>query len=440
MDVTILGGTKLGEPLKARVPEHVSNLLRQAGALADQLSVCAFVVGGFVRDLLLGIENFDLDLVIEGDGIAFARALGRNLGVHVQVYDRFGTAVLMLPHRVKLDVATARGESYAHPTALPVVKPGSLEKDLFRRDFTINTLAIPLNRTGFGELLDVRGGLRDLQRKTIRVLHDRSFVDDPTRLFRAIRFAQRFGFRMEANTLRLLKEAAATDLVHRLSGPRLRNEIMLLLAEKDVSRTIQRMGTMDLLRFIHPRVRPTLQVEILLKHIAPTMAWWTKRFPDRRLDRPLVYFMGLIDGLTLSAAEAALKRLAFPNRQADKVRHVKQSLPSALRTLSARRSLKPSAVYRPLSALPDEGLVLLAAKSTSLSDNVHATVKREISAYLTTYRHITPSLTGDDLTDLGLKPGPLYKKILGRLRDARLNEEVSTKAEERALVKRIAKL
>ena len=301
MDVTILGGTKLGEPLKARVPEHVSNLLRQAGALADQLSVCAFVVGGFVRDLLLGIENFDLDLVIERDGIAFARALGRNLGVHVQVYDRFGTAVLMLPHRVKLDVATARGESYAHPTALPVVKPGSLEKDLFRRDFTINTLAIPLNRTGFGELLDVRGGLRDLQRKTIRVLHDRSFVDDPTRLFRAIRFAQRFGFRMEANTLRLLKEAAATDLVHRLSGPRLRNEIMLLLAEKDVSRTIQRMGTMDLLRFIHPRLRPTLQVEILLKHIAPIMAWWTKRFPDRPLDRPLIYLMGLIDGLTLSA-------------------------------------------------------------------------------------------------------------------------------------------
>ena len=182
--------------MKERLPKRVFSKLEQAGELADHMGVSAFVVGGFVRDLLLGIENLDLDLVIEGDGIAFARALGRREKARVKVHERFGTAVVMFPEGFKLDVATARTEYYEYPAALPTVEPSSIKKDLYRRDFTINTMAVRLNKGEFGALIDFYGGRRDLKEKTIRVLHSLSFIEDPTRVFRAIRFEQRFGFHL----------------------------------------------------------------------------------------------------------------------------------------------------------------------------------------------------------------------------------------------------
>ncbi|HET8580734.1 MAG TPA: poly-A polymerase, partial [Nitrospiraceae bacterium] len=213
--------------LRDRLPNRVFQVLEQAGELAERTSVSAFVVGGFVRDLLLGQSNLDLDLVIEGDGIAYARALARAVKAEVKVHARFGTAVIVCPDGFKLDVATARTEHYERPAALPTVQRSSIKDDLYRRDFTINTLAIRLKPSRFGELVDFYGGQRDLNEKTIRVLHSRSFVEDPTRVFRAIRFEQRFGFRLGAEALALIKEAVEKDLFHRLSGSRLSNELIL---------------------------------------------------------------------------------------------------------------------------------------------------------------------------------------------------------------------
>ncbi|MGH7207545.1 MAG: hypothetical protein ACREI2_15205, partial [Nitrospiraceae bacterium] len=173
--------------LRDRLPSRVFQVLEQAGELAEQTSVSAFVVGGFVRDLLLGRPNLDLDLVIEGDGIAYAQALARAAKAELKIHDRFGTAVIVFPDGFKLDVATARTEYYEYPAALPTVERSSIRKDLYRRDFTINTLAIRLNASHFGELIDFYGGQRDLKEKTIRVLHSLSFVEDPTRVFRAVR-------------------------------------------------------------------------------------------------------------------------------------------------------------------------------------------------------------------------------------------------------------
>src|SRR3989475_5291242 len=229
----------------------IFNRLQEIGRLADDIGMPAYLVGGLVRDLLLGHKNLDVDLTVEGDGMTFARRLADQHGAGLKIFDRFATALVVFPDGFKLDVATARRESYAHPTALPTVRPSSIKDDLYRRDFTINALAIRLNVSRFGELVDFYGGLRDLEHKVIRVLHSRSFVDDPTRVFRAIRFEQRFGFRIEKHTLTLLKEAAASDLVHRLSGPRLRNEVMRLLSEQAPIRTIRRMAEFDLLRFLH---------------------------------------------------------------------------------------------------------------------------------------------------------------------------------------------
>ena len=194
--------------------------------MAEGLGYGAYLVGGSVRDLLRGEENLDLDIVIEGDGIAFARVLGEKLGAKVRTHQKFATAQIFVDS-LKLDVATARTEYYESPAALPKVETSSIKKDLYRRDFTINTLAVKLNSRDFGVLIDFFGGQRDLREKAIRVLHNLSFVEDPTRAFRAVRFAERFGFKISRHTENLIKSTLEMNLFDMLSGPRLFEELRL---------------------------------------------------------------------------------------------------------------------------------------------------------------------------------------------------------------------
>ncbi len=260
-------------PLRDRLPARLIALLEQAGDLAERTAVSAFVVGGFVRDLLLGRPNLDVDLVIEGDGIAYARALARAVGGSVKVHDRFGTTIVIFPDGFKLDVATARTESYDFPTALPTVKRSSIKEDLYRRDFTINTLAIRLNTGRFGELIDVFGGQRDLNEKTIRVLHSLSFVEDPTRVFRAVRFEQRFGFRLGKETLALIKGTVKMYLFRHLSSSRLSDELILLLSEEAPRKIVARLGELALLRCIHPALKWSTRLDALLKAVEEALNW-----------------------------------------------------------------------------------------------------------------------------------------------------------------------
>ncbi len=347
-------GPNLHALMQKRLPPNIFKRLSDAGKLARQSGLPAYIVGGLPRDLLLGRKNLDVDIAVEGDGMAFARRFAALHDAGVKTFDRFGTAYVVFPDGFKIDVATLRGESYAHPGALPSVHAGSLHTDLYRRDFTINTLAIRLDGARCGELVDMYGGLHDLKRKAIRVLHQGSFVDDPTRLFRAIRFEQRFGFRLETRTLGFLKKTAAGDLVEKLSGPRLRNELLLLLAERNPPRIVRRLAEFRLLRFIHPAVSSTPALASLLSDIPDALTWWTKRFPDRSPDRSLIYFMSLVTPLPAAAVEKVLKRLAFPNSEAGKIRAVARYLRQAQR--ASRRPLKPAAICRMLSPLPDEAL------------------------------------------------------------------------------------
>jgi tRNA nucleotidyltransferase (CCA-adding enzyme) len=420
--------------LRERLPDHVFAVLERAGELAERTGVSAFVVGGFVRDLLLGRPNLDLDLVIEGDGIAYARALGAEVKAAVKAHERFGTAVLIFPDGFKLDVATARTEYYEYPTALPTVERSSIKKDLYRRDFTINTLAIRLNAGRFGDLIDFYGGQHDLKEKTIRVLHSLSFVEDPTRVFRAIRFELRFGFKLGKETLTLIKGAAKMDLFHRLSGSRLMDELILLFSEEEPRKAIARLAELDLLRFIHPSLKWSPRLEALLKAVEDALDWHKLLYLDRKMDVWVVYFTALMEVVPDKAVKETLKRLPVPERQAEKIRTGRFSSYALLRRLSKRPPLKPAETYRTLLGLADEVLLILIAKTKSES------VKRQISACLTAYQHVKPSLTGEDLKKMGLKPGPLYRKILDRLLDARLNGEVQSEADERGLVKKIAKL
>lgn len=417
--------------MRERLPPAVLARLEEAGRLGDRMGVAIYAVGGFVRDLLMGIKNQDLDLAVEGDGITFARMLARRKAVGFKAYERFGTALLFFPGGVKVDVATARGESYRAPAALPTVTPGSIKDDLFRRDFTINALAVHLNRPSFGDLLDLYGGRRDLAARTIRVLHSRSFLDDPTRIFRAIRFEHRFGFALDRETLALLQHTSRMDLLGRLSGHRFLNEVVLLLSERRTRRAVARLGELGLLRFIHPRLAWSPQLAALLKTVEATLDLHQQLSAEEKIDRWLVYFMALMSRLSPRDVEEALTRFPVRARHARAIRTGHASADAILRRLARPPVPKPGEIHRLLRGLSDETLLLLMAGSKAASG------RRRLLDYLGTYRHVRPSIGGADLKALGLEPGPRFTQILDRLLEARLNGEITTKAEERALAKKL---
>lgn len=239
--------------LAQRLSGNIMGLLKSAGRYAGDMGFRAFVVGGLVRDLFLNRENFDIDIVIEGDGVRFSREFAHGYGASIRCYTRFGTATLAFSDGLKLDIATARAEIYEQPAALPRVLPGSIRDDMCRRDFTINTLAINLDPAHFGELLDFFNGREDIKRKLIRVLHDLSFFDDPTRVFRAVRFEQRFGFRIESSTEKLIKEAVDKNLFDRLADYRISSELKLILKEEEPLRSLGRLKELGILGLIRPR-------------------------------------------------------------------------------------------------------------------------------------------------------------------------------------------
>lgn len=419
------------EALRNRLPRQLMALLEEAGQLADRCGISLFVVGGCVRDLLLGLENLDLDLVVEGDGIAFARQLADRLHARVKVHERFGTAVIILPDGYTLDVATARTEYYEYPTALPTVEQSSIKKDLHRRDFTINALAVRLNGKGFGDVLDFYGGRRDLNDKVIRVLHGLSFIEDPTRVFRAVRFEIRFGFHLGKDTTALIGGAVKMELFHRLSGHRLLEELKLLFSEREPRRAIIRLGELGLLRFIHPKLSWSDRLDKLLMALDEAVDWYHLLYLDRKIDTWLVYLMGLVDVLPERAVKDILTRFPLSEPERRKVTMARSGCHTVIRRLASKRTLKPADVYHLLSGLSDETLLMIMAKSKGDA------VKRQVSAFLTTYQHMKPVLTGTDVKAMGLKSGPRFKHVLQRLLEAKLNGDVKTEGEERQLVERL---
>ncbi|CUS38842.1 CBS domain-containing protein [Candidatus Nitrospira nitrificans] len=420
--------------LRSRLPQRLVTLLEEAGRLADRCEVALFVVGGCVRDLLLNIENLDLDLVVEGDGIAFARKLGDTLHARVKAHERFGTAILLMLDGFRLDVATARTEYYEYPTALPTIEQSSIKKDLYRRDFTINALAVRLNGQGFGDVLDFYGGQRDLNDKVIRVLHGLSFVEDPTRVFRAIRFESRFGFHLGKDTAALIAGAVKMNLFQRLSGHRLLEELKLLLVEREPKQAIKRLAELNLLKFIHPKLSWSDRLDKLLVALEAAVDWYRLLYLDRKMDVWLVYMMALLELLPERAVKDLLKRFPFSEQEAGRLKMARVGCHKVIRRLASQRPLKPADVYRLLSGLSDETLLLLMAKSKG------DTVKRQVSAFLTTYQHVKPILTGADLKAMGFKPGPRFKQILDQLLEGHLNGEIKTESEEKDVVMKLAGL
>jgi tRNA nucleotidyltransferase (CCA-adding enzyme) len=415
--------------IEERVPPEISSALRLIGEVADEAGFPVYLVGGIVRDLFLRVKNFDVDIVVESDGITFAGMFVKKAGGRMKTHQKFGTAIVVLPGGLKIDIATARLEYYESPAAMPTVELSSIKKDLYRRDFTINTLAVRLNRKRFGELIDFFGGLRDIKERTIRVLHSLSFVEDPTRVLRAIRFEQRFDFRLCKHTQNLIKSAVNMKLFDRLTGERITSELMLMFSEAEPLKVLRRMKEWDLLKFIHPGLKATLEVERLFDEIGKTLTWFRLLYLDLKVDTSYVYFLGLIDRLKDSIADEILARLAVPVRLRERIGLSRTRYRDVLYVFYKEPKLPLSRVYELLKPLDTEAILLMMAKAKKEN------AKKYISLYLTRLRDTRVTLTGDDLKVLGIPPGPRYRKLLEELLDAKLDGTVRNREEEIAFVK-----
>lgn len=276
--------------IKRALPANILRFVRKMGVLAEDKDLDAYIIGGFVRDVLLGVSNLDLDIVLEDGAIDFASSLKDKFGLKLIVHKRFGTATITLPSGVKIDFATSRREAYAHPAALPTVTFSSLRNDLYRRDFTINALAIKINKSNFGQLVDLFGGGKDLREGQIRVLHEGSFIDDPTRILRAIRFEQRYNFSLEPKTFKLLRQAIALGLLQRLSRFRLGREFLLLLKENQPQKMVLRFDQLCGLKTIHPLIKFDKKAQARFKAYKAENDW-------------LVYFALLVKKLNAEQLE-----------------------------------------------------------------------------------------------------------------------------------------
>ena len=407
----------IGKSIEAYLPPEILALVRAAGEIGAANGQRVYLVGGSVRDLLLKRPHLDIDLVVEGDALPLARQLAKGRGGKLVTHPHFGTATFS-QRAFSLDLVTARSETYAEPAALPTVKPGNIQEDLFRRDFSINAMAASLEPARFGHLVDPYGGKSDLDRHLVRVLHQRSFKDDPTRVWRAIRYEQRLGFRLEFDTASLLRRDAA--LMERVSGDRLRHELERILKDDCPEKVFYRAERLGVLRQLHPALEGD---GWLGEHFDMAREASGSSKPDMKL-----YLALLVWRLNDDALKAFMERLKFGGEVAQVVRNV-PGVKKALSALAAPERT-PSSVYYILERHHFQTILAAALVTDS------ALVRQRLELYLSSLRFVETSLSGNDLKKMGVAPGKKMGVLLRALKEARLNGEVTTREEEGKLVRR----
>ncbi len=415
--------------MEERLPPGLLTLLKNIGQKAEEMGFQVYAVGGFVRDLILRYENYDIDLVVEGDGIRLAQALALEEKCTIRVHKNFGTANLIFPQGHRLDVATARLEYYDHPAALPRVEHSSIKLDLLRRDFTVNALAVHLQPHHFGELIDFFGGQKDIKERLIRVLHNLSFVEDPTRIFRALRFEQRFGFEIAKHTHMLMENAVRMELFGKLSGRRLFREFVLCLAEEKPLAVIRRLHDYGLLKFFHVKLKVDRVADGLLERLENVISWYNLLFTGERYEKWLVVFLGLVDPLAEKEIQELFSRLSLSEKYRRTFLHRRGEAIQVIDRLSRSPSMSRSDIYFLLNPLPTEFLLYAMGKTES------GEVQKALSLYFTRLKPTRVSLSGQDLTRMGYAPGPIYAEIFHDLLRAKLDGELHSHQEEMEYVR-----
>lgn len=395
--------------------------LAAAARIAGELRLSLHLVGGPVRDLLLGRPPLDLDLVVSRDAARFARRLAAELGAEAEIDERFPTARLRAPSAPAIDVAAARRESYPAPAALPVVAPAGLDADLARRDFTVNALAVRLAPPPAPALVDDVGGLADLEGRRLRILHDDSFRDDPTRILRGARLAARLGFRFEEATARRAREAAEGGTLAALSGDRLRTELALLLDEECANAALARLQEIGALGAILPGVTLDAAADRLLEAVGEAADWARERArPQVEIELWKVRLLALVGPLDPAATTRVADRLALEGRDRDLVAGSGGRLEEA-RARLARPGPAPHEAHAILAPLAAEELVLLAARGGETG----AWGRRELAEL----RGFQLAIRGRDLVARGHPPGPAIGRALAATREARLDGAIGEDGE-----------
>ncbi len=413
-----------------KLPQKIKEFLKVCSKIGESLGYRIFLVGGIVRDLILERKNFDFDIVVEGEGITFAHQIAMTLGIDYTKHHTFGTASVYFD-RYKIDIATARRESYPKWGALPKVKKASLKEDLFRRDFTINAMAISLNREDYGELIDFYGGMSDIKKEVIRVLHSQSFLEDPTRILRAIRFHTRFSFSIEKNTLNWLREAVKIDALKFVNPHRLRDELILILKEESPAYYIKKINKLVGFSFIDTNLELNKSDFNLFFRIERAINRYKDSILPRQIDKWLIYLMGLMIFLSPSRVRKFCQRFAL--RKGDTQRLVR--LKEAKKRIERLKNKKGDkvAIYKALNPLSFEEIIFFSAyfKDKKIRGNIDYFLKHLCKVHL--------KIKGKDLKEIGLKPLHLYNKTLRLLLYRKIKKELVTKQEEILEAKEIFK-
>ena len=406
--------------LLSKVNGKTLRLIRLVGREADRRGIPAYVVGGIVRDIILNRKNYDMDFVIRGDAISLARALAKSLNARFTAHGSFGTVSLTLPSGNRIDLAITRKETYSHSGALPEVSPGTLDEDILRRDFTINAMAIAVNRRRFGQLIDVCGGLKDLSLKKLRILHARSFMDDPTRITRAVRFEQRLGFQIARHTLILLKECVRKKTTQNVKPQRHFNELKKILCETDPVKPLTRLHRLGWVPLLPTGTKVSfaglkqLQTSVRKLRRDP----WYNKFDQWWV----INFMGLIARCSEREVNDILSSVHFTKherqcfQQSRQIRQLGQKL--TVKNLSASR------IYQMLKSFTKEAIVYLRA---SASQRI---ISRRIDRFLQKDMEVRLRINGDDLKRMGMAPGHQIGKVLERVLCLKIDNKIRTRKEE----------
>ncbi|MDP3012207.1 MAG: CBS domain-containing protein [Candidatus Hydromicrobium sp.] len=421
------------ENLLGLFPGKVKKILKAISSVTRVLKYNTYLVGGIVRDTLLRIPNFDIDIVVEGDGIRFGRELSKRFNCRFESHQKFGTSILVLDDGQHIDIATARVEYYKSPAALPTVELGNIKQDLSRRDFTINAMAISLSKKNLGEILDFFGGREDLKNKKIKVLHKMSFIEDPTRIFRAVRFEKRLGFKMDGQTEKLARTTIDMNIVSRLNGVRIRDELIYIFNEKNMLEAIRRLDELGALKKIGMKVKADAefirQVKKILKYYVELKDFYKK--DGKEIKKWRLLFIILLRGIKPDE----IKRWCFEMKVRKK--DVNIILETYNRWNEVKKNLKNavkknSTLYYMVSGISPELQVI----SCSWGNVYYKNIKK----YLVSLSGLHLEINGETLKDMGYKPSDKFRDVLGKLFEMKLDGKISSREDEICKLKKLMKV
>ncbi len=417
--------TDMNYLLQKNISRKTNSLLKKLGKVANDLQMKIYVVGGFVRDLLIGIPNYDIDVVVEGDGILFAKKFTKIYGKKIVSFPKFQTALVIMPDRSKIDIVTARTEYYRRPGVLPEVETSRLINDIFRRDFTVNSLAISLNSDDYGHLKDFFGGTRDLKNGILKVMHNLSFIEDPTRILRAVRFEQRYGFKLEEKTEHLLKKCLTMNITESVAVERIREELFLSCKERNPSNFYHRLEELGVLKSIYEHLSFDAHKRIIFLRIYENNIWYRKSFHDKQIISWLPYFLSLTHELRIRTKLKFAKKFKMPKIFAGACEKLEKYPISEMGENLGKAS--NYVIANSLKRYNDETLIFIMSLT---DDKIMISIIRD---YMTRLRKISLSIDGNFLINNGIKEGKRIGKILNSILEMKINGEIFNINEEETI-------